>query len=321
MRENFIFKKKYKPKNYKIYRYLYPIHDSIKKDMEMVLIKLRDASYHLSIDDTTVCFDDLRLELDMTVMIVKDILKTKFPSKFYQLFENLNQGDYIKFYDIDSDYLRDCYDKGYGCCCYVDTTIERGYIYIPLSFEFIDVIAIIHELSHFITGDGEEFFAKEYLGEVVSIFSEFIVLDYALEHFSSHPTIFGMIYQRYQEIIETTNFLDEEENYDATFDYFDRFQYAFAFMIASKLYQEYFNYPEQTMDKIMQFGRALGHTHFNRLMKILGIKLKYYDGQLHYQTSTLEDLLSSFEFVMQSINQQYQTVSTNYFKRKVKEYE
>ena len=290
MRDNFIFEREIRSKDKKYYRYFYPIHCSVKPEVERLFSEMAKRLDGLFLEDDAIRIDTLSLELENTIFLVQDILKTRFPNCFLELFETLNRQDVIKFYDFDSDYLTWCYDNGRGNCNYVSQYLDDCFLYLTLQNEFYDVANLIHELSHFVIGDFQEYFAWTYLGELLPIFSEFVVFDYAIEHFPNHPTIFFQLCERYKEILETLEFSKTKEHYTDTYDYYDRSNYAFCFLLASFLYEKYLNYPEKTMDKIMKFSKGYGVLHFNRLMEILGVKLKYYDGKLHYEEQDLEVL-------------------------------
>ena len=312
MRENFIYDKTIKKADKKYYQYFYPIHCSIKEELNKTLKELKEILSELKMDDQIIYQDELPMDLDNTILLVSDILNTCFPENFYEYFKQLNLYDRIKYYDMDSAYLEEQYDQGNGSCNKIDLPVVKSEIYIPLQNEFYDTCSIIHELSHLMIGGLNEYFALGYLGEVIPIFSEFVVFNYALEHFPSHPTIFSSIYGRYEELLETEFLLETNPDYVDSFEYFDRTKYMLSLLIASKFYQDYLINPEHAMNQIMEFSRLLGLKSFNQLMKYIGVNIRYYDDSLH--GDGMESLLTSFTFVMEYLNQQYKKVESQYQK-------
>ena len=69
--------------------------------------------------------------------------------------------------------------------------------------------------------------------------------------------------------------------------------------------------------KLEKFERNLGVAHFNHLLQNLGIHVKYYDGEIHVSKETIRQLLNSFEWSIDYLNQQYQQVEKKQQKLKM----
>lgn len=317
MRTNFIYNKDVKKREKKYYNYFYSIHKNIQNDMKQLFMELSKRCNSLTVNENNIYSDKITLHLDQTVMIVEDILKAYFPLKYYRCFKEMKQSDQIKFYDSESIYLCEQYDHGVGNCSYSDMDERNNYIYICLTNEIYDLFAMIHEVSHFMHGGYKDLISKEFLSELSPIFSEFIVLDALLKYDTITYSVLGHMCDRYLEITETVEYLLQKQEYIDTFDFFDRFKYLLCLLLASHLFYEYQLNPESISIKLEKFERNLGVAHFNHLLQNLGIHVKYYDGEIHVSKETIRQLLNSFEWSIDYLNQQYQQVEKKQQKLKM----
>ena len=315
MRENFIYEIKQAKRDRRFYRCFYSFHISLLSEIQQ-LFKITGSRKFDLIQDEKDNYDMIPLEIDNVLFITQDILRKKFPQYFLEIYQLLNKLDRIRFYDEDSLLLEEKYDKGAGPCCIVNKYINNIYLYLPLSGEIYDVFSFVHELSHFMIGGFDEKIASHYLSECIPIFSEFITLDYCLEHFKGHPCIFEFLHGRYSELIGTKQFLEKKKDYKLTFAFFERSVYAINLLLSSKLYSEYLKDKVSAMKKIEKFIDGIGILHFNRLMEILDVKIKYYNGQLRYETGELEKLYQTFDEVCKIMDEKYKETLTIYEEQK-----
>lgn len=315
MRKNFTYEIKLSKQDRNFYRYFYSFYISLLSEIQQ-LFKITGSRKFDLIQDEKDNYDMIPLEIDNVLFITQDILRKKFPQYFIEIYQLLNKLDRIRFYDADSLLLEEKYDKGMGPCCIVNKYINNSYLYLPLLGEIHDVFSLIHEIAHFMIGGFNEQIASHYLSECIPIFSEFITLDYCLEHFKGHPCVFETLHGRYSELIGTKQFLEKNKDYILTFDLFDRSRYAINLLLSSKLYYEYLKDKESTMKKIESFIDGIGILHFNRLMEILDVKIKYHNDELRYEPEELEKLYQTFDEVCKIMDEKYKETLTLYEEQK-----
>lgn len=326
------------PKGYpvwykKYYQKYYPLYQNSQdfiKSLFFSMGKINDF-YPFDIREADCC----PVSLDTICMIVKDILKTEFDPSLAKKFTEMVNQNRIFFFDGNSDTLCEKYDEDF--CCGKEDYIGRmtpiypvektndsflGFIYAPLLEEVDDVWGLVHEMNHISCLDllTERPSSSNLNDETLPIYSEFVTLNYFLEHFSNHNSYYYTLMDRYDTITD----LDErlmEKNYDFSkceneIEIFEEFIYLLGLLIASKLFYDYNQDPYQARGEYNFLINNLMECDFNCIMKEINIPIRLLNETLSFTKGGLETCLFYYEWALKYVHKNYMETQKRKNKRK-----
>lgn len=293
----------------KTHNKLYPIYESIKPDlkslslqmleieqefliMEKENLKLKDIDMISSdLYDLTLESDNIKLELDQTINICKKIIRKYIGDDGVEYFEKMIDYDQIIVYNADSASLRAKYDAGTGSM--YDYEINR--IYIPLNNNIDDIYSICHEFIHAISLDSNYIMSSELLGEVGPIFMEFLVLEYLSLATGNNPICYNNFIERIINNYGINYIINNKEGCEDSIYIYEYYSYDIGILLAFNMYKKYLQNKERYLINFKRFIINIGNLHFNTIIKLLGINIKYIDDKLRYDDDLMEILINSYK--------------------------
>lgn len=324
------FEKKHFNQYYSIYQNSQDFIKSLFSSMGKI-----NVNYQFDIRKIEFC----PVSLDTIYFLVRDILSKEFNFYLLNLFDEMVKKNRIFFFDGNSTELFEKYgNRGFFCGFekYLgkETPVYYGkksnsflseYIYAPILEEVNDIWGIIHEINHFSSSDSctnRGLLSAKVIWETLPIYSEFITLNYFLEHFPNQSCYFGFLMNRYDTITDwNEQFLETDYDFskcEYEVEIFEEFKYLLGLLIASKLFYDYNLDPDGARYEYNFFANCLMEEDLNYIMKEIDMPIRLCNQTLTFTKNGLEKCMFYYEWALKYVHKHYMDTQREVVKGKNK---